>query len=71
MAEFCQPLVSLVGHCSLEHIELIIVSERVEKWYLQKLRDVVSGIFMGIPELKMLSDKGFLSVTGPEIVLRD
>lgn len=71
LADSCEPLVSLVDHCSLEHIELRILSLRREEWYLQKLRVVVGGIFMRMPELEMLSDKGFLSITGPEFDLRD
>ena len=65
--DFCRPLVSLVDHSSLEHIELrVIPSLRGQDEFWQ---EVVSGsiIFslMKVPELKVLCNKGFLSVRGP------
>lgn len=51
---FCRPLVLLVDHCSLEHIEIRILT----------LNMVLSDLLMvGVPELKVLCDRGFLSVT--------
>ena len=67
--DFCRPLVSLVDHPSLEHIELRIISMffmgKDEFW--QEIRGAIISSLMKVPKLKMLCNNGFLSVRGPEV----
>ena len=66
--DFCGPLVSLVSHCSLEHIELqfklSLRGEKVSQMIQEVVRDMPE--VLRVPELKELYSSGFLSVTGPE-----
>ena len=54
------PLDSLAEHPSLEHIELGVISKR------QRRRDVAGvdmiSVLMGVPELKQMCEKSFLSM---------
>jgi len=68
LPDFCRPLVSLVDHPSLEHIELriITVAMKGQDELSQELVSDVTLSLMEVPELKMLCNKGFLSVGGLE-----
>jgi len=66
--DFCRPLVSLVDHPSLEHIELRIISVSLKgkDEYWQEIGGGIISSLMTVPKLKMLCNNGFLSVRGPE-----
>jgi hypothetical protein len=63
---FFRPLVSLADHPSLEHIEIriVIVMGRGENW-TKPFGDIVY-LLKNMPALKILWNKGCLSVRGPE-----
>jgi hypothetical protein len=67
VSDLFRPLVSLVDHSSLDHIELrIALFKGGLDWSSQKVDILVTPLLMKVPELKELFDKGFLSVTGDE-----